>query len=260
MTELRADLRSARERRGLTLDDVSAQARIPRHYIVALERGDVDILPHGRFRSAYHRQYRSFLGLPPVAEDRPTMVDPERGTALDPHGDPSTELTGTTGTMPRGDEIPTMRLIASGFAFTLLVVLVLRVGAVVVEAPLPDFLASADTPSPDDIITIDPSAAAVVPTPAAEPVPAAPAVPTAAQSVKLRAIEDVRVAVTTDEGTVRRGILPGGQSFAVESDGPITLEISDLTRVRVRYNGNRLEPLHNLSKGRRLVFVPEATD
>ena len=66
----RSDLRRARKRRGLTLDDVAHQARIPRRYVVALERGDVNVLPHGRFRSGYHRQYRSFLGLPPVAENQ----------------------------------------------------------------------------------------------------------------------------------------------------------------------------------------------
>ncbi len=68
------DLRNARQRRGLSLDEVSSQASIPRHYLVALERGDIHVLPQGRFRSGYHRQYRSFLGLPPTAEDLPTQA------------------------------------------------------------------------------------------------------------------------------------------------------------------------------------------
>jgi|GEM_PF-1332293 len=225
----RNDLRRARERRGLSLDDVASQAKIPRPYIVALERGDLSALPPGRFRTAYHRQYRSFLGLPPMAEDLPAPV------VHDTPDEP--EVTGTTGTMPRGDEIPTVRLVASGFAFTLLVVLLLRVGALVMEAP-PAFLMG-DAAATDDTLA------------------AAGEVAPLAQVVGLRAIEDVRVSVTTDEGTIRRGVLPGGESVSIESDGPITLEISDLTRVRVRYNGSRLEPLHNLSKGRRLVFLPE---
>lgn len=223
------ELRRARERRGLSLDDVAAQAKIPRAYIVALERGDLDTLKPGRFRKAYHRQYRSFLGLPPMAEDLPVRTEP-----VAPE---TTEVTGTTGTMPRGDEIPTTRLVASGFAFTLLVVLVLRVGALIMESPPAFFMSGAEA------------------TAASEPVAAAAAAP--AQVVGLRAIEDVRVSVTTDEGTIRRGILPGGESVTIESDGPIALEVSDLTRVRVRYNDSRLEPLHNLSKGRRLVFLPD---
>ncbi len=230
----RSDLRQARKRRGLTLDDVSHQARIPRRYVVALERGDIDVLPHGRFRSGYHRQYRSFLGLPPVAEDQTASrpADPEAPQ----------ELTGTTGTIPRSDEIPVLRLVASGFAFTLLVVLLLRVGAVVLESP-PAFLTdgAADSEASDQVGIA-----------AAEGI-------AKAQTIGLRAIEDVRVSVLTTEGVIREGILPGGESVSVESDGPITLDIADLTRVRVRYNGSRLEPLHNLSKGRRLVFVPEPT-
>jgi len=230
----RSDLRRARKRRGLSLEDVAQQARIPRRYVAALERGDVDVLPHGRFRSGYHRQYRSFLGLPPVAEGQvpTTQAAPEEAP----------EVTGTTGTMPRGDELPTFRLVASGFAFTLLVVLLLRVGAVVLESP-PAFL-SRDAEATETSESLSAAAAEGI---------------TKAQSIGLRAIEDVRVSITTTEGTIRRGVLPGGESVSIESDGPITLEIADLTRVRVRYNGSRLEPLHNLPKGRRLVFVPEAS-
>jgi cytoskeletal protein RodZ len=230
----RSVLRRARKRRGLSLDDVAHQARIPRRYVVALERGDVDVLPHGRFRSGYHRQYRSFLGLPPVAEGHVSAKPSAPSEAR--------EVTGTTGTIPRGDEIPTFRLVASGFAFTLLVVLILRVGSVVLESP-PAFL-NFNAAAPE---TSESLAAA-----AAEGI-------AKAQRIGLRAIEDVRVSVTTTEGTIRHGVLPGGESVSIESDGPITLEIADLTRVRVRYNGSRLEPLHNLSKGRRLVFVPEAS-
>ncbi len=230
----RSELRRARKRRGLSLEEVSQQAKIPRRYLLALERGDTDVLPHGRFRSGYHRQYRSFLGLPPVAEG--LAVAPK------PDFDAPSEVTGTTGTLPRFDEIPILRLVASGFAFTLLVVLLLRVGALVVETPPTFFGLDASGTESSESET-----------------DAAAAPPVAAQSVVLRAIEDVRVGVTTDKGTVRRGVLPGGESVTIDSDGPITLDIADLTRVRVRYNGSRLEPLHNLSKGRRLVFLPEPT-
>ncbi len=225
----RSELQRARERRGLTIEDCAAQCKIQPVYLVALERGDTTTLKPGSFRQTYHRQYRSFLGLPPMAEDL------AKRPAAPPREEP-VEITSTTGTMPRGDELPTTRLVASGFAFTLLVVLLLRVGALLAESP-PAFFA-------EDATAAAPEAAAGA------------AAPTSAQTVGLRAIEDVRVSVTTDEGTIRRGILPGGEAVTIESDGPITVEISDLTRVTVRYNESRLEPLHNLSKGRRLVFLP----
>lgn len=252
----RSELRRARKRRGLSIEDVSQQARIPRRYLVALERGDVDVLPHGRFRSGYHRQYRSFLGLPPMAEGGVTRQ------AAAP--EVTAEVTGTTGTLPRFDEVPILRLVASGFAFTLLVVLVLKVGAVVVGSP-PTFFNLAATPAdaapvdaPIEVVETSGSFATPADDEAPSVTPVTPAV-VKAQSVVLRAIEDVRVGVTTDQGNIRRGVLPGGESVTIDSDGPITLDIADLTRVRVRYNGSRLEPLHNLSKGRRLVFLPEPT-
>jgi DNA-binding XRE family transcriptional regulator len=223
-----SELRRARERRGLSVDDVANQAKIPRQYIKALERGDTSALEPGPFRKAYHRNYRSFLGLPPMAEDLKIKAPAQQ---LD-----EPEVTSTTGTIPRGDEIPTLRLILSGFAFTLLVVMVLRVGAVMVDSPT--WLDFGTTDAAEDLA----AAAALEP----------------AQVVGLRAIEDVRVNVITDEGTIREGVLRGGKSISVKTDGPISIEISDLTRVRLRYNDSRLEPLHNLSKGRRLVFLPDS--
>lgn len=233
-----SELQSARERRGLSLDDVSQQARIPRHYLVALERNDTDVLPEGRFRDAYERQYRSFLGLPRVLEST-RLPRPAEPTA------PPLETTGTTGTMLHLETAPTRRLLGVGFIFTLVVALSVRLGASVLQRP------PADIPTPPPLPTTEP-----IRTP---PAPTAPEVAATAHRVSLRAIENVRVKVETTEGTVRKGVLPGGKSVEVDSDGPITVEVSDLTRVVVHYNGDRIEPLHNLSQGRRLVFVPEGT-
>lgn len=263
------DLRSARERRGLSLDEVSSLVSIPRHYLVALERGDIDVLPQGTFRTAYHRQYRSFLGLPPTAEDLPTQAmrrpEPRQSSVEEDE-----EFTGTTGTLPRHEELPTLRLIASGFAVTLLVVLGLRVGNVVMENPATFGFGEPEVvePEPAQFATVvmqeGTATGGSKPEPASKTTSAAVVptedTPTARQRINLRAIEDVRVSVETDEGNVRRGIVPGGESFTVASDGPVSVEIADLTRVVVRYNGKRIEPLHNLSKGRRLVFLPEVTE
>ena len=258
------DLRNARERRGLSLDEVSSLMRVPRHYLLALERGDIDVLPQGPFRTSYHSRYRSFLGLPPTAEDIPTQAL-RRSEATEHHSpEHDEELTGTTGTMPRHEELPTLRLIAAGFAVTLLVVLGLRVGNTVLENPASFGLGDeADAPAAQfSTVVMSEGSASAPQTPQTAPSTAAAADsdPTASQRVHLRAIEDVRVSVETDEGSVRRGIVPGGDSFSVATDGPISLEISDLTRVVVRYNGKRIEPLHNLSKGRKLVFLPEETE
>ncbi len=41
------------------------------------------------------------------------------------------------------------------------------------------------------------------------------------------------------------------------ADHQLAVELSDLTRARVIYNGRRVEPLGNLSAPRRLVFVDD---
>ncbi len=81
--------------------------------------------------------------------------------------------------------------------------------------------------------------------------------------VRIRANEPVRVHVQVDGETTFRGTLCNGQpepgcSFDVPPAGEIAVELSDLTRAQVSYNGRRIEPLGNLSAPRRLVFVDDA--
>ena len=40
-----------------------------------------------------------------------------------------------------------------------------------------------------------------------------------------------------------------------EGQERVALDIKDLNRVKITYNKEVLEPLHNLSRGRRLVFI-----
>jgi cytoskeleton protein RodZ len=56
-------LRTARERRGLTVQDVAQITRIPRRHLDALERGQLDELPGGMYRRAEVRTYAETVGL-----------------------------------------------------------------------------------------------------------------------------------------------------------------------------------------------------
>ena len=56
-------LRTARERRGLTLQDLASITRIPRRHLAALERGQLDELPGGMYRRAEVRTYAETVGL-----------------------------------------------------------------------------------------------------------------------------------------------------------------------------------------------------
>ncbi len=60
-------LRTARERRGITLDTIAAATKIPASVFAALERGDLGRWPKGIFRRSFFRDYARMLDLP-VAE------------------------------------------------------------------------------------------------------------------------------------------------------------------------------------------------
>jgi transcriptional regulator with XRE-family HTH domain len=58
-------LRQARERRGLTVDDVALCTKVSAALFVGLERGDVSRWPSGIFRRAFVRGYAECVGLDP---------------------------------------------------------------------------------------------------------------------------------------------------------------------------------------------------
>jgi cytoskeletal protein RodZ len=219
------DLRHEREGRGFSLDDVADQARIPRRYIEAMEAGDTATLPPGPFLRGYRRQYLEFLGLPPDAIttlDEISPPEPEEQREL-----PEYVPSGTTATFPLRDEIPIGKLVAVGFLLSALVVLGLKVGTVALDRGG------------------DPSLVTVAAT---------------TQRVTVRAVEPTRVDAFADDSWHHRGTLPAGDTIEVESALPIEVAVGDLTRVVVSYNGERLEPLHDLTANRRLVFIATAGD
>lgn len=104
------------------------------------------------------------------------------------------------------------------------------------------------------------------PEPAVAEAPATPDLPEAVEEPGLRiaAIEPVGLKVAADGQVVYQGVLCAGPppgcpestlSFATARE--LSVEVADLTRVRVIYNGSRVEPLGNLSASRRLVFIDD---
>lgn len=58
-------LRDARERAGLSLDDIATSTKVGRRQIAALERNDLSGWPAGIFRRAFVRTYANLVGLDP---------------------------------------------------------------------------------------------------------------------------------------------------------------------------------------------------
>lgn len=55
-------LKQAREMQGFTLEDIAAQTRIPRKYLLAIENGQFDLLPSPIYVRSYVRSYANSVG------------------------------------------------------------------------------------------------------------------------------------------------------------------------------------------------------
>jgi transcriptional regulator with XRE-family HTH domain len=218
------ELRHERERRGWSLDDVSSRTRIPRPYLEALEDGNHDVLPPGPFFRGYLRQYLEFLGQTDESEER-TEADQ---TDLDQQIEQSVAQA-TSAALESTQRVPMMRLGVIGFLLTLVAVLGFNVYDRVTATP---------TTTVNGVV-----------------VPIGPP-----HIVRIKAIEDVHMAVITDGKLAYDKRLQGGSTLDFKAISKLELEISDLTRVRVHYNDKRIEPLGRQTRGRRLVFMHEALD
>jgi len=69
--------------------------------------------------------------------------------------------------------------------------------------------------------------------------------------------EPARVRLEADGVMVFDGVLPPGGSIEAEAHDRLVVDSSDLTRVQVIYNGDRVDPLGNQTAGRRLVFIDD---
>ncbi len=77
--------------------------------------------------------------------------------------------------------------------------------------------------------------------------------------VKVRGVERQRVHIEVDGAPFFSGLLRAGESKETPPAHEISVELPDLTRSVVIYNGARVEPLGKLTAGRRLVFIDDGS-
>jgi len=185
-------LRAAREEKGMSLEDIAAQTRIPQRHLESIEKSEWDKLPAPTYTIGFARSYASSVGLDRVeiadqlrteiGGSRPqTMISPEVFEPADP-----------ARTMPKA-------LVFGAIAAVILLVLVMT------------WLNKRSLEQPDESTTNTSTAAAPVAQPAAPP----PA-PVAGQPVVLTATEAVWLQVYEKGGaTLFSGMLQPGQTYAV---------------------------------------------
>jgi hypothetical protein len=184
-------LKEAREAKGLSVEDVAAQTRIPTRHLTSLEESDWDKLPAATYSVGFAKNYAGVVGLDrnEISEQlREEMggrlaaaVHPEVYEAVDP-----------ARTMPKGLVIG---------ALGVLVLVVLALSWLSNRSIQPDAQPAAE--------------AANVAPPVPAPATAAPATPAAAGPVVLTATAPAWIQVTDGGQSLFSGELAPGQSYTV---------------------------------------------
>jgi cytoskeletal protein RodZ len=183
-------LRAAREEKGLSLEDIAAQTRIPRRHLESLESSDWDKLPAPTYTIGFAKSFATAVGLEradigeqlraEMGGQRPVTAAAEVFEPVDP-----------ARTMPKG-------LVFGAIAAVIVLVLVMS------------WLSRRSLEQPEEITNV---AVAEAPAP---PVAAAPAPAAAQQPVVLTATDAVWLQVYERGGaTLFSGMLQPGQTFAV---------------------------------------------
>ncbi len=133
--------------------------------------------------------------------------------------------------------MPLGRIAAGLVVLVALAALVLQVGGHVLgEDPAP-----VTPPAPTKPMAVE------------EPEDVAPDAP----SLKLHALENVEILVEIDGEVVFDGTLPGGTDRRWSAGRVTAVELQDLTRAKVFYDGERVDPLGGLTSSRRLEFIDD---
>src|SRR5205823_2536919 len=187
-------LRAAREEKGLSLDDIAAQTRIPRRHLESIETASWDALPAPTYTTGFAKSYASAVGL-----DRTEIGDQLRA-----------EMGGqrfaanTTEVFEAADPARTMpKWLVLG-----------AVVAVIVLVILMSWLNRRSLEQPEAASTNAPAPAATAPAPAPQAAAPAPA-QTAQGTVVLTAIDAVWIQVSDKGATLFSRMLQPGQTYAV---------------------------------------------
>jgi transcriptional regulator with XRE-family HTH domain len=243
MATLGERLRQARERAGLSVDDVSARTKIQGSLLAAIERDDFDRVPGGLFVRGFLRAYAREVGLDPEAlvNDYLDQIEPELpepGEPPHPYGD----ATGDVILAQPDFQGFSWRKVwpAFGVATAILVVFV-TFGSGSRREPVLEAQAVGTTG------TVEPAAAAA---PAPKPEPPEP------MTLDMRAKRDVWVAATGDGTRVMYRILKAGEHATITARQEITARIGDAEALEYSINGVAGDPLGQPGEVRDIFMTP----
>ena len=190
-------LKEAREAKGLSLEDIAAQTRIPQRHLESIETAEWDKLPAPTYTIGFAKSYASSVGL-----DRAEIGDQLRE-----------EMGGQRFVSSQSEVIE-----AADPARTMPIWLVLSaIIAVILIVVLMSWLNSRSLEQPANVALTEPAATAPAAPQASAPAQQQPAAqPAAAQGpVVLSAVAPAWIQVTDQGKSLFQGMLQPGQTFAV---------------------------------------------
>lgn len=192
-------LRAAREERGLNLEDIAAQTRIPQRHLESIETADWDKLPAPTYTIGFAKSYASAVGL-----DRTDIGDQLReemgGQRFASSQSEVIEAADPARTMPK------WLVISAVIAVILLIVVMSVLNRRSLEQP-------SDTTSNPPVASAPATPPPAAPLQAKTPAPAATA--SAEGPVVLTAIEPAWIQITDQGKTLFEGTLQPGQTYPV---------------------------------------------
>jgi cytoskeletal protein RodZ len=263
---LGAYLRSLREAKGGSLEDMARSTRVGIRHLEALEEERLADLPSPVFVRGFIRAYCSFLReSPETALARYEELMGERATVQAASAPLGPRTTWASSSLVVGLAL----LLVLGLGLIVLNLTVKRPGATSViaarikpvppaespvtappPAPQPAAKAAAahQGPAPGPVASAEPTRPASPPAQTASPAsPAAPAVPAKAgpepQRLVIRAVEPTWVRVQSDESRIAEELLPAGASREWTAERRFLLTIGNAGGIELTLNGKSLAPL-----------------
>lgn len=272
----RINLRFEREERGLSIEQVAEEARIPFRYIEALETGDLNKVQRGPYLRSFKQQYLRYLGLPTNAVLYFKMQPKPRKQKKMPKRHQTT--TSTTTTIFYGPSFG--RLMASSAIIAIIIVLGLRITSAFVdkrktrkaqhttqkettEKKEPK-LATKEKAVPkekktakrkkDLLFALETFISASPPED-----PTTRALPAGKSSLSLQSRLPLKAEIVVDDKEEQLQLKPNKEKN-YEFGKRLEFSAKSIDHLRISYNGNRIKPQGSLTKERKLVFVQDRQD
>ena len=243
------DLRAAREEKGLSIPEVSARIRISKRYIQALEDENFLMIPSLVYAKGFLKAYSEFLGLDPK-----TMV----GRLLEMYQVKKEETRPAEQKKPKNERslrLPQFKINVNAVhaAYVLLVIVFLLLIGFELSSGRKHGEASLES-------VVTPEAAAVKPAKPAEVLPKKPSPPAQTEvdkrpGVRIEAVGDVRVQVTSDGDVVYDGTLARAH-WIVFRGKEVRVNTDDGGSVRTYLNGRNMGLLGAKGEQSSAVYNP----